>query len=485
MRVAIVHYHLQPGGVTRIIEHCLRGLADKPVKVVVLTGRRPPSSFVGAWRVVKGLEYEQYRPSISPASLAMEMRAAAREALGDSPDLWHVHNHSLGKNTVLAGALLSLAKAGEALLLQLHDFAEDGRPANYRLMLRTMAQGRRIALAKLLYPLADHVHYALLNKRDFGFLLDAGGLPGNLHLVPNPVELHADCSHPKAKQREEELFWLYPTRAIRRKNIGELLLWAASAPPHHRFATSLGPDNPLERPRYERWKALSRELGLPVAFEISSSPGTDFVELLRQADIVVTTSVAEGFGLAFLEPWLVGRPVSGRILEEITQEFCEAGVQLPWGYHRLDVPLPWFGRERVIAAARNGLLRSMDAYARVPAPGDLSRVLDAWIANDMVDFGRLDEALQETAIRRVVDRGGEDLPFIPSILSCPEDAQAVITNNCHILQQHYCLREYGNRLYALYLQVAATSSSSVEALDGEILLDHFLAPERLHLLRVD
>ena len=38
----------------------------------------------------------------------------------------------------------------------------------------------------------------------------------------------------------------------------------------------------------------------------------DFAALLASAHALVTTSVAEGFGLAFLEPWLMGRPLAGR-----------------------------------------------------------------------------------------------------------------------------------------------------------------------------
>ena len=37
--------------------------------------------------------------------------------------------------------------------------------------------------------------------------------------------------------------FLYPVRAVRRKNLGELALWASIAPKGHFFASSLGPTN--------------------------------------------------------------------------------------------------------------------------------------------------------------------------------------------------------------------------------------------------
>src|SRR5665647_229173 len=130
MRIAIVHYHLQFGGVTRIICHQQNALRARGLSTVVLTGKSPPFDFPGAFRVIPGLQYEAIRPAISPLTLAAQMLAVATEALAGPPDVWHIHNHSLGKSLVLPAALLALAEQGAHLLFQIHDFAEDGRPGN-------------------------------------------------------------------------------------------------------------------------------------------------------------------------------------------------------------------------------------------------------------------------------------------------------------------------------------------------------------------
>ena len=189
MRVAIVHYHLQSGGVTRIVCHLQKALAQRGVHTTALTGKPPAFQVNGRFRVIPGLQYEADRPAIAPAELAAQMRREATAALGGPPDLWHVHNHSLGKSLVLPVALRQLADEGEHILFQIHDFAEDGRPANYRAMLARMAGGQGSALSRLLYPQADHLHYAVLNGRDYRFLQDAGLHPEQLHLLPNPVDL--------------------------------------------------------------------------------------------------------------------------------------------------------------------------------------------------------------------------------------------------------------------------------------------------------
>ncbi len=484
MRVAIVHYHLQPGGVTRIIGHTISALAGRDTDIVVLTGQEPAGDWPSEWRLIPGLQYEAARPPVGPEELARQMESAAREALGGPPDLWHVHNHSLGKNMALPGALVELAGRGARLLLHIHDFAEDGRPANYHLMLEKMAHGSKREMSRLLYPVGGQVHYAVLNGRDFSFLGDAGAGGDCLHLLPNPVQLghHTDAPLPGPDTRT---LWLYPTRAIRRKNIGEFLLWSAVAGEGHRFATTLGPENPRERPRYEMWKRIAAELELPVEFEIAATCGCSFEELLGQARSLVTTSVTEGFGLAFLEPWLVGRPVCGRDLPEITADFHSQGILLPWLYERLDVPVSWLGLGRIADRAAAGQQQVLDAYGRSESEDCLERILAAWIRDGHVDFGRLDEEMQEIVLRRLVRDPGQARRLRPASLPDPQECDRAIEANRRLLQEKYSLRGYGERLWRLYDQVAGSGVTPLGFLDGEILLDHFLAPERLMLLRVD
>ncbi len=61
--------------------------------------------------------------------------------------------------------------------------------------------------------------------------------------------------------------------------------------------------------------------------------------MIAKADALITTSVAEGFGLAFLEPWLASKPLVGRNLPEITADFAEHGLDLSALYNCLPVPL--------------------------------------------------------------------------------------------------------------------------------------------------
>ena len=58
LRVAIVHYHLRPGGVTRVIQHAVSALRGARYRVAVLTGYSPDAeSFLpGEVHIVSGLD---------------------------------------------------------------------------------------------------------------------------------------------------------------------------------------------------------------------------------------------------------------------------------------------------------------------------------------------------------------------------------------------------------------------------------------------
>lgn len=490
MRIAIAHYHLQLGGVTRVILHAFAALRDRGVDLVVLSGEPPGIQLPVGLRVqvLPGLAYEEHRAAQAPDELAAAMARAARDALGGPPDLWHVHNHSLGKNTALPGALLRLVREGHRLLLQPHDFAEDGRPALYARLREQLADGDTDRLSALLYPLAPQIHYATLNRRDRDFLAAAGVPAGQLHALPNAVSVGAapdsgsatSTDAPQVRDDHRRL-WLYPTRAIRRKNLGELLLWAAVTDGQDHFAATQAPQNPQERPFYERWVALATELDLPMAFAVGEGD-VDFRALVAGSHALVTTSIAEGFGLAFLEPWLLGRPLAGRDLPEITADFIDAGISLPGLYDRLDVPLDWVDAARLRTAFASAAAQRAAAYGR-PAADGAERAWQSAIRDRHIDFGRLDEPAQEAVIRRLRAAPAARSALQPRVLAAPL-APSLIAANRKVIDDAYSVSGYGDRLMAIYGALAAAApAATCEAARGNTLLDAFLAPERLCLLR--
>ena len=60
LRIALVHYHLRPGGVTTVLSRTLAALRDHAVQCVVLSGEacEDPATWPAPVRVVPGLGYD-------------------------------------------------------------------------------------------------------------------------------------------------------------------------------------------------------------------------------------------------------------------------------------------------------------------------------------------------------------------------------------------------------------------------------------------
>ena len=479
MKIAIVHYHLQPGGVTRVIENTLQAWEENgtEIEAVALSGRAYPGDRLPDTRVVQGLDYTSPRDAVDPRVLTERLRASAKDALGQTPDLWHIHNHSLGKNPSLTAAVSLLAESGERILLHPHDFAEDGRPGNY-LSLSEVYQRA--------YPTGPTIHYAALNQRDRGFLahmLKDSSSP--VHLLANAVP----PSTPFSESQEEKILdlpenlLLYPVRAVRRKNLGELALLASSHQDFH-FANSLGPTNPEFTPVFEDWKQFGKELGLPLTYGLGEHTDASFPEMVGHAQSILSVSVAEGFGLGFLEPWTFGKGLCGRNLPDITSDFAELGVSLANLYDRLPIPLDCIPSVSQVKATIQSALAQFYLDYQEELPEDGTEIaFQSMVENDCIDFGRLDERNQRGIIRSVA-QSPELQQGIQKHSGLEVLSGEIIDRNRQAVTEQFSLSSYAERTLNIYQELLATDNGTqCHFANGQLLLDQYLSPTRLNLLR--
>lgn len=312
MRIAIVHYHLRPGGVTRVIEETSAALTTHSVEHVVLADDIPGLGYGGDG---------------DPEILAANLRAAARAALGCAPDAWIFHNPTLGKNRDIPGVIERFANEGEAVLLHIHDLAEDGRPAN----------SANIGDSARLHLTAPRVHHAFINTRDLQRFVQAGLPPERAHLVPNPIAFEPWLGHPAGGPSPEPLVF-YPVRGIRRKNLGELCLLAALAHAGTRFAVSRAPENPDEIPTHDFWRDFATAHELPVWFDVTDrlvpfpDVPADFQSWRTAATHWISTSVAEGFGRTTAEAAACRKPLIARALDAGFTPTARSGI-----YHKIRI----------------------------------------------------------------------------------------------------------------------------------------------------
>ncbi|MFW5845521.1 MAG: hypothetical protein ACOCXJ_04775, partial [Planctomycetota bacterium] len=406
----------------------------------------------------------------------------------------HVHNHALGKNAALTAALARLADRGWRLLLHVHDFTEDFRPKEFD-HLRNQAAVSHGGW----YPQCPNVHYATLNARDRALLDAAGVASERLHLLPNPVlpDPPGDPAAGRAALQERfgdglrPHYRLYPVRGIARKQVGELLLLAALAPPDVCYGMSLAPANPWQRPPYDRWGALARELELPVLFETGATPGLRFSDHMACAEHIVSTSIAEGFGMAFLESCLSGHLIVGRDLPEITADFVAEGLRFPGLYERLLIPVDWVGVDRWRRDLGQAYRAVLEAYRQaLPQADRLAEECSDLLVDGLADFATFTTPLQEEVVARCArdPAAAAQLRQInpPPLDRLAENTRAgVIVANRRAVEAGYSMRAIGQRLHACYRSLLAAGTGPVAPLpEPQRLLGGFLALDRFAPVRI-
>jgi len=410
MRIAIVHHHLRPGGVTRVIRTTSEAFRQIGIRHVVLSGEADPSPDPSMpVRVVPGLGYAGW-PSHAATSgnqppLTDALQTAASEALGAAPDVWHLHNPTLGKNPEVTRIIGHQARNGERLVLHLHDFAEEGRPALHR-DIREIADR---------HPHSPRIRHVVLNPRSRDRLI-AAGLPRScVDVLPNPITTTSPPLPAPPDATPPLLF--APVRCIRRKNAGEMLLLTTLAPAGSRTAVSLAPNDPDDLLAQQRWQDLARDLDIAIEFAVSGNrtpapgAGRGFDDWLAASTHILGTSVAEGFGLPFLEAVAWGRRFIGRNLPHLTQDHAAAGIHCGSLYDRLLVPGEWIGESSLHAALRRTLAHNHRLWIRPLATSEIHKTFERLWGDGWIDFGNLTEPLQETILRRLADRGSQSIPL--------------------------------------------------------------------------
>jgi hypothetical protein len=407
--------------------HQARGLADAGDEVLIITGEASGEDPGIPVTVVEALSYDQNPEGESAAAdtagaaLADALIAAMEARWGSTADIFHMHNPLIQKNSALLPALKILGKKGVPLLLQNHDLAEDFRPKVY--------------VSREDYP--ENCHYAVINSRDYSFLLRAGLKPGGLHLLPNEV------SPIQGVEGRERKRYLYPVRAIRRKNIGEALLISLFMPKGMTLTLTLPPTTGRDKTIYRYWVDLARELDLPVEFEAGLSSGIG--ELFGSAYGIITTSVKEGFGFSFLEPWTTGRGVIGRRIDYVCRDFEEGGIRFNSRtngsvsqYSDLQIPMDYIA----IPVFKRKLEQTItDIYRAfgLDLPDYPIKLLEQYFfSGETIDFGRLDEELQAGFIRIIASNETvfRELaalnPFLEGLADWRPDEELIETNRQHV-----------------------------------------------------
>ncbi|HWN94621.1 MAG TPA: glycosyltransferase [Methylomirabilota bacterium] len=360
MTLIIVHFHLRPGGIRRIIElatpHLVKASGDAIDRIVLAVGEAgdrkwnetfaqltapvPVEFFVEA-----GFNYlsEQKR---SPAAVTKRVHAALDRLLvnaNSSNTLVWVHNPGIGRNLILTRELVRACdKRGLPLVAHHHDWWFDNRwrrwPEMQRSGFPTLA-----SVARTIFPSSRSVRHFTINHSDVAQLkphLDhrATWLPNLTERVTPPSEerLREVRAWIQRKWNDRDApVWILPCRLLRRKNVAEALLLARWLRPEAWLVTTGGVSSADEKAYADKLAAAAHRhhwrlrLGV-LAGDEARKPSV--AELLAASEAVMLTSIQEGFGLPYLEAAASRRPLIARSLPNIAPDLNQFGFRFPQCY---------------------------------------------------------------------------------------------------------------------------------------------------------
>ncbi|MBX3743760.1 MAG: hypothetical protein KF833_00475 [Verrucomicrobiae bacterium] len=412
MHLIVVHHHLRPGGVRRVIEvalpHLMRewgsgGAGEGAGRVTVATGEAGDPDWV------KGLETSmggipvrfwvdgvfRYRAEQrrSADGLRSRLRAVWGRLLGEAAGevqrgggrvvVW-AHNLGLGRNFPMAQTLMAACDGmGIPLVAHHHDWWFDQRWRRWP-EIRASGFGTLGAAAGAVFPGSPWVRHAAINRADASILRrHAGVRSGWLPNLVEPGDGPSRAAVGRARAWLDEAVgerapvWLLPCRLLRRKNVAEAWLLTRWLRPEAWLVTTGGPSSADERPYWARLEAASKAGGWRVRLGVLSARGNghpSIPELLGASEAVLLTSLQEGFGLPYVEGTAAGRPLVARSLPNVAPDLRRFGFRFPHGYREILIDPELFDadservrQKRLFEAWRRRLPASCRGWAEVPA----------------------------------------------------------------------------------------------------------------------
>ena len=350
MKLAVFHYHLLPGGVTSVITLSLQAAAShipELEEILLVCGSEenletirenlgPLLSKNGcrlSFAVLPELGYtdELEAEKIGPAQLKKTLLQKF------SGYIWWIHNYHIGKNPVFTRSIIEIAleTPRQPVLFHIHDFPESARYANLRFIRKFYSDS--------LYPAAGNIWYAVINSRDYRLLIEAGLPKNRVVLLQNPIPgeqpvptldsgmrkaIEQKLSrHPHFRPGTPSL--LYPVRSIRRKNALEAGLISVLASPRANLLLTLPGTSEQEKPYSDLVYRCFQNGSAPGAFPTAQE--VPFLQIISFSDLIVSSSVQEGFGYLFINTVQWQKPLLARSIDIIGDftPFFHQGINGP------------------------------------------------------------------------------------------------------------------------------------------------------------
>ncbi|MDC7124147.1 MAG: hypothetical protein PQJ46_01175 [Spirochaetales bacterium] len=516
-RITIFHYHLLPGGVTNVILLGVKSLilnASNLESIRIVCGKAENTNIIEKKlleeikksgkniffeiRVEPTIDYLTNNSRLNPEKIEA-LALKLHESYGDS--FWWIHNYHLGKNPLFTAAVIHTAKQfpEQRILLHIHDFPECARYDNLDKLF--------LAGIKNPYPVTKNIDYALINSRDKKILEEAGIPSEKLFLLNNPVEDDSIDSIVMSDEKKIELktaffksyhndfpglkpdgkILFYPVRTIRRKNVFEAGLIAALSNEPINLVLSLPGISDSEKKYSELCEKTFKEGLIPGIWGSGMSKSQDvpsYPQMLKLCDMIISSSVQEGFGYLFINSVTLGTPVVARnldILDGIKDFFPE---QHCFFYNNFFVPISG-SKAETLKEAYKIKIKKLGKYLSEKAVESISKKIELLSTDKIADFSFLSVEEQVDILKKVSD--SPDLKMV--IHNLNEETMNFIYKKLNegkynpISAEHFSLKKHAETIAHILNNKYSENIDIQNKQDiQQNLLDRFAEPEYMRLL---
>ncbi|MCK5043676.1 glycosyltransferase family 4 protein [Candidatus Pacearchaeota archaeon] len=331
MKILFLHYAFKSDGVTRCVLNNINGLKELSENIsFVLAGNCFASSIPS--------DIEKRHIDWNSQDIVSQIHEIAKDA-----DIIVVENPSVG---ILPQATLAFKEYAEKnkdkkIIYRVHDLIDD-RPHLFENFKKTFDNFDDI------YPVSSNVSFLTLTSFDKARLIKKG--LNNVEVLPNSIvvsdlDINREKSfglrtlfEKKGIVKPGEKILAYPVRIEKRKNMEEAMLLTKilnEGGENYRLVITL----PFGEDYKKELEILADKHKIPCSIGkaseyISFDKKDEFTiaDFYAASDLVISTSVREGFGFVFVEPWLAGTSIIGRAIPSVTEDFQTNGIDLSYLY---------------------------------------------------------------------------------------------------------------------------------------------------------
>jgi hypothetical protein len=437
-QISIFHYHLRPGGVTNVIElgaeALIRNLPNlKLLRLVCGSDENTDIINSRLNKIIKesGINKDPdfhfeiaIEPTISYSNPSGILKKNQIETLsniledkyGDST--WWIHNYQIGKNPLFTAAILHTAKVNpkRKMLLHIHDFPECARFDNLDKLFSAGISNP--------YPISENIVYSLINGRDLRLLGEAGVPEDRIFLLNNPVDEAAekytvkkDCMNPSFKDfynyyahtfpsvKPEGKTIFYPVRSIRRKNILEAGLVCAASDEPVNLVVGLPGTSAQEEAYSDICRRCFRDGLIPGVWSSGTAEASEvpsYRDMLKFSDMIISSSVQEGFGYLFINAVKLGTPLVARYLDILDGIRSVFPADSCFFYDRINIPMKET-RLKELRTTYRKKLNCLNSYISHSAAKRIDAMIENAGSDGTIDFSYLPVEHQLPVLKKIKD----------------------------------------------------------------------------------